>query len=247
MRFVLDALLLMFAVVLVACDGTTTDPDRSPTATPTPTIDFAAEARRLAGGAVFSAEDLPGFEPLGVDDLQSQAGLSDECDIFDSGVVFPDAVATADSGAFEGRVDDQLINLAGIYRSAEDASAGLARTRDLRERCDAEFREAVEQVARDFLDGLGIDLGLFTTIDVAINDYNPTVVGDEIVGYELHVNVDLILTSQQYNLHAIVAREGRVAGALLYGRFGQLSEDPEAELLILMAGKLSAVNEALPE
>ncbi len=222
-------------------------PNSSPTATPTPTVDFAAEARRLVGGAVFSAEDLPGFEPLGGDDLQTQAGLSDPCDIFDAGVVFPDALATADSGAYEGRADDQLLNLAGVYRTADDASAALALTRDLRTRCEAEFEEAVERVARDFLAGLGIEPGPFVSIDVVISEYEPAPVGDEVIGYRLHVNVGLILTSQQYNLHAIVGREGRVAGALLYGRFGPLAENPEAELLRLMEGKLSAVNESLPE
>ena len=63
----------------------------------------------------------------------------------------------------------------------------------------------------------------------------------------MHVNVNLILTSQQYNLDAIVVREGRVAGALIYGRFGQPDDSVETELLRLMAGKLLAVNASLPE
>ncbi len=235
----------MCVVVLAAC-GTTTDPAEQ-TVTPTPTIDFAAEARRLVGSAVFGSGDLTSFEPLVADDLQSQVDLSDECDIFDTGVVFPDAVATADSGAYGGALDDQLVNLAGIYRTDEDASASLAQTRDLRERCQAEFEEAVEQVARDLLNDLGIDLGFFSTITVAITDYDPTPVGEEITGYRMHVNVDLVLTSQQYNLHAIVVREGGSAGALLYGGFGQLDDNTEVELLTLMASKLSAVNASLSE
>ena len=246
-RSPLVPLLFACVVVLAACNGTNTGPTNPSTATPTPTIDFAAEARRLVGGAVFSAGDLPGFDPLGADDLQSQAGLSEECNIFDPGVVFPDAVATADSGAFGSILDDQLLNLAGIYRSADDASVALARTRDLKVRCEGQFEDAVDQVARDFLDVLGIDLGLFSTIDVAITDYDPTAVGDEIIGYRMHVNVNLVLTSQQYNLDAIVVREGKVAGSLVYGRFGQVDDAAEAELLELIAGKLSAVNASLPE
>ncbi len=243
MRPPLVAVLLAFAVVFVACGGNDTGSTEPSTATP----DFAAEARRLVGGAVFSAEDLPGFGPLGADDLQSQAGLSGECDIFDPGVVFPDAVAAAESGAYGSILDDQILNLAGVYRSADDASAALARTRDLRVRCEDEFEDSVEQVARDFLDALGIDLGLFSTIDVAITDHDPTAVGDEIIGYRMHVSVNLILTSQQYNLDAIVVREGRVTGALIYGRFGQPDDSVETELLRLMAGKLLAVNASLPE
>ena len=247
MRSLLVAVVLACAVIFVACGGTDTGPTGPSTATPTPTIDFAAEARRLVVGAVLGAEDLPGFDPLGADDLQSQAGLSGECNIFDPRVVFPDAVATADSGAYAGALDDQLLNLAGVYRSADDASAALARTRDLRVRCEDEFEDSVEQVARDFLDALGIDLGLFSTIDVAITDHDPTAVDDEIIGYRMHVNVNLILTSQQYNLDAVVVREGRVAGALIYGRFGQPDDSVETELLRLMAGKLLAVNASLPE
>jgi len=242
MRSALVLVLLTSAVVLAACGN-----DTAPTASPAPTIDFAAEARRLVGDAVFSAEDLPGFAPLGADNLQSQVDLSDQCDVFDPAVIFPDAVATADSGAYADALDDQLVNLAGIYRTAEDASASLARTREIRDRCEDEFEVAVETVARDFLADLGIDLGLFSTITVAITDYDPTAVGEEITGYRMHVNVNLVITSQQYNLHAIVVREGRVAGALLYGRFGPPDDIAETELLRLMAGKLSAVNASLPE
>jgi len=219
MRSALVLVLLTSAVVLAACGN-----DTASTATPAPTIDFAAEARRLVGDAVFSAEDLPGFAPLGADNLQSQVDLSDQCDVFDPAVIFPDAVATADSGAYADALDDQLVNLAGIYRTAEDASASLARTREIRDRCEDEFEVAVETVARDFLADLGID-----------------------TGYRMHVNVNLVITSQQYNLHAIVVREGRVAGALLYGRFGPPDDIAETELLRLMAGKLSAVNASLPE
>ncbi len=243
MRSLLVVLLVAFAVLLAACGDTTTAPNSSAT----PTIDFASEARRLVGGAVFSAEDLPGFEPLGADDLQSQAGLSDECDIFDSGVIFPEAVATADSGAYGGGLEEQLVNLAGVFHTAEDASEALAATRELRDRCEAEFEAAIEQVARDFLSRLGIDLGFFSTIDVAITDYDPTPAGDEITAYRMQVTVNLVLTRQQYNLHAVVVRQGRVAGALLYGRLGQLNDNTEAELIELMAGKLSAVNASLPE
>lgn len=199
------------------------------------------------GGAVFSADDLPGFGPQGADDLQLQAGLSEECDVFDPGVVFPDAVSAADSGAYAGAFDDQLVNLAGIYRTDEEASAALARTRDLRDRCEDEFKDTAEQVARDFLDALGIDLGFFSTIDVAITDYDPAPAGDEVIGFRMNVNVNVVLASEEYNLHAVVAREGRVTGALLYGRFGELNDNAEAELLKLMAGKLSAVNASLPE
>jgi hypothetical protein len=105
----------------------------------------------------------------------------------------------------------------------------------------------VEQVARDFLESFGIDLGLLSTIDVAIIGFDPPAVGDEIVGYRMHVNVNLVVTSRQYNLDAVVVREGRVVGVLIYGRFGEPDDGVLAELLRLMAGKLSAVNASLPE
>jgi hypothetical protein len=89
MRPLFVAVFLACAAVLVACGD-----DGSGEPSPATTIDFAAEAQRLVGDAVFSAEDLPGYERTGDDGLQSQASLSDECDIFDPAVVFPDAVAT---------------------------------------------------------------------------------------------------------------------------------------------------------
>ena len=243
MRPFLGALFLVCAVIFVACGGDTGSGEQS-TAT---AIEFAAEARRLVVDAVFSAEDLPGYGQPDNEGLQAQVSLSDECDIFDPAVVFPDAVATADSGAYESALDDEIFNLAGVYRSADDASAALTGTRDFIVRCEDEFEDAVEQVALDFLKGFGIDLGPFSTIDVAIIGFDPTAVGDEIAGYRMHVNVNLIVTSQQYNLDAIVVREGRVVGTLIYGRFGEPDDSVEAELLRLMAGKLLAVNASLPE
>jgi hypothetical protein len=243
MRPLLGALFLACAIIFVACGGDTGSGEQ-PTAT---TIDFAAEARRLVVDAVFIAEDLPGHELTGDDGLPSQTSLSDECDIFDPDVVFPDAVATADSGAYESALDDQIFTLAGVYRSDDEAAAALAATSDFIGRCEDEFENAVEQLARDFLAGFGIDLGPFSTIDVAIIGFDPTAVGDEIVGYRMHVNVNLIVTSRQYNLDAVVVREGSVVGVLIYGRFGEPDDGVEAELLRLMAGKLSAVNASLPE
>lgn len=242
MRPLFVAVFLACAAVLVACGD-----DGSGEPSPATTIDFAAEAQRLVGDAVFSAEDLPGYERTGDDGLQSQASLSDECDIFDPAVVFPDAVATADSGAYGSALDDQIFTLAAVYRSEDEAAAALAATPDFIGRCEDEFAGAVEQIARDFLAGFGIDLGPFSTIDVAIIGFDPTAVGDEIVGYRMHVNVNLLVTSRQYNLDAVVVREGRVVGVLIYGRFGEPDDSVEAELLRLMAGKLSAVNASLPE
>ena len=231
---------ILACAVFVACGGDTGSE-------PTPTPDFVAEAQRLVADAVFDADDLPGYEQPDDDGLQTQVSLSDGCDILDPGVIFPDAVATASSGAYESVLDDQILNLAGVYRSADDASAALAGTREFVDRCEDEFKVAVELVARDFLDSFGINLGLFSAIDVAITELGPIEVGDEAVGYRMHVNVNLILTSQQYNLDVIVIREGRVVGSLVYGRFGQPDDSVEAELLELMAGKLSAVDESLPE
>lgn len=243
MRSLLVTAFLGWAVILVACGGDTGSGEQ-PTAA---TLDFEAEAQRLVVDAVFSEEDLPGYEQSADDGLPTQVSLSDECDIFEPAVVFSDAVATADSGAYESALDDQIFSLAGVYRSADEASAALAGSRDFIVRCEDEFENAVEQVALDFLKGFGIDLGPLATIDVAIIGFDPTAVGDEIVGYRMHVNVNLILTSQQYNLDAVIVREGRVVGALIYGRFGEPAVSIEAELLTLMAGKLLAVNASLPE
>ncbi len=243
MRPLFVAVFFACAVVFIACGGGAGSGEPSPATT----IDFAAEAQRLVVDAVFSAEDLPGYELTGDDGLPSQTSLSDECDIFDPAVVFPDAVATADSGAYESALDDQIFTLAAVYRSEDEAAAALAATPDFIGRCEDEFEDAVEQVARDFLESFGIDLGLFSTIDVAIIGFDSPAVGDEIVGYRMHVNVNLLVTSRQYNLDAVVVREGRVVGVLIYGRFGEPDDSVEAELLRLMAGKLSAVNASLPE
>ncbi|MEX0682484.1 MAG: hypothetical protein WD904_14650 [Dehalococcoidia bacterium] len=240
MRFLLAAPLVCIGL-LAACD------DDGGSSSETPTSNFPAEARRLAPDTVLTAEDLPGFDLLDVTDLEGQAELSAECDIFDADVVLADSAATAESEAFTGPLDEQVLEHIAIYETADDAGAGLESTQDLRERCEDEFKDAVEQVAQNELDRLGIDIGVFGSIDVTIGGYDPPAAGDEIIGHRLNVDVDLVVTRQQYNLDVMVVRVGRVVAALLYGRFGEVNPEAEGLLLERVTDKLSATDEALPE
>lgn len=235
---------VLAACVLVACGGSD---DPAPTASPSPTIDFPAVARRVVPDAVLTIEDMPGFEAQDTANLAEQADLSAECDIFDPDLVFPDAVATAQSDPFVGPGDRQVFNHAAIYESTADASAGMASTQAILDRCEDEFNDVVEQVAKDELDRLGIDVGLFTNIDITIGNYDPPPAGDELLGYRMNVSVNLVLTKQEYNLDVIVVREGRVVGAVMFGTFGAINSNDEALLLERVTGKLSAAEEALPE
>jgi hypothetical protein len=103
----------------------------------------------------------------------------------------------------------------------------------------------VEGVARDELERLGLDLGIFARIDVSIATYDPPEAGEEIAGYRMNVEVDLIATRQQYNLDVMVVREGQLLGALLYGKFGEVNPDAEALLLERATAKLAATDQEL--
>lgn len=237
-------MLLICACVLAGCDG-----GGSPSGTPasSPTIDFEAAARDVVRDALLRPEDVPDFTVADTADIQEQAELSAECDIFDPRVVFLEAAAFAGPDAYEGREDEQLLNSAGIYRTEEEASATVAGTRDLLERCRDEFEEVVDRVARDTLDDLGINVGPFTGIEITIIEYDPPAAGDEIAGYRMSVTVSLVVASQQYNLDVIVVREGRAAGMLTFGKFGTPSPATEEMLLEALTGRLQETDEALPE
>jgi hypothetical protein len=238
-RFVPGLLFLLCAFVASCGD------DTSPEATSD--AGFAAEAERLVPGAVLTVDDLDGFETVDITSLDEQADLSPACDIFQAVVVFPEAVATAESEGFSGRRGEQLLNYAAIYETADGAAAALAATEELRLDCTGEFEDAVRQVARSELDRLGIDLGPLADIDVTISGYDPPEAGDEVIGHRLNVDVNLIATRQQYNLDVIVVREGRVLGALLYGQFGPVTEEAEGALLERVTEKLSGTEGELPD
>lgn len=210
-------------------------------------MDFEAAARGAVRDALLRAEDLPDFVASDTADIQEQIELSAECDVSDPRVVFPGSAAFAGPDAWEGRRDEQLVNSAGVYRTTEEASETVAATRDLLERCQDEFEEAADQVARDTLDDLGISVGPFTSIDITITEYDPPEAGDEIIGYRTNVTVSLVVVSQQYNLDVMVVRQGRAVGMLTFGLFGVPSSETEAMLLELLTGRLAETDEALPE
>jgi hypothetical protein len=232
--------------LLAACGGGSNS-DPSATATPTPTIDFRAEAQRIVPDALLTVDDLPGFETQDVGALEEQADLTVRCNIFSSQLVFPAAEATAESDPYVGPGDQQAFNHAAVYRTTADASAGITGTQEILDRCEDEFRETVERIAKEELDRLGIDLGFFAKIDVTIGNYDPPPAGDELLGYRLNVTVDLVATKQQYNLDVIFVREGRVVSALMLGGFGVVHPEAEASLLEKSTVKLAAAEEALPE
>ncbi|HUF53531.1 MAG TPA: hypothetical protein VMR52_07130 [Dehalococcoidia bacterium] len=227
--------------LLAACSRSTSD------STPPPTFDFVAEAQRVVPSAVLTVEDLTGFEPQDVGALKEQAALSAECNVFDAATVFADAAATAESDPFLGPGDQQIFNHAAIYKTAEEASAGIADTQAVLDRCEDEFKEVVERIARDELERLGIELGLFSSIDVTIAYIDPPAAGDEILGYRMNVTVDLVIARQEYNLDVAFLRVGRVAGAVMLGTFGSINLSNQVSLLDRAEARLAGAEEALPE
>jgi hypothetical protein len=208
--------------------------------------DFSAEAERLVPGAVLTLADLDGFSTFQGEDIRRQADLSAACDVFDPGVVFPGAAATADAGPFVGRADDQLLNYAAIYETEADAERAINDTRGLLDRCEDEFRERVEAVARGIVADFGVNPDL-ADFDVEIEEYDAPAAGDQHLGYRMHVVASIVITSQQYNLDVMLIRDGRVAGALMYGRIGAADEGTEEELAGLVADKLAATEEELSQ
>jgi hypothetical protein len=198
-------------------------------------------------GAVLTVEDLPGYEGIGASLYEEQAELSAECDIFEAAVSFPGAVATARSETLEGPLAEQVMSYAAVYASEEEASADVGATSAILERCQGEFEDAVETIARNELERLGVDIGIFGAIDISTGEYEPPEAGDETLGYRMNVTADLVITRQEYNLDVIVLREGRVAGAVLNGQFGAVSAEEEAALLETAAAKLAAADEELPD
>lgn len=242
MRFTLPAAFAAALVAVAACGG-------SDGPTPTPSPDFTAVARSLVPDTLVSAEDLtPGWAPIEPEsDLSARVELPPECDILDPDVVFPAAGATDRTGPIAGPGGAQVISFGAIYETEGRAAGALDDTQDLVARCEGDFKDAARRVVDSELDALGIDLGIFADIDVSLYEMELEPVAVDTRAYRLQVTVRIPGADQKFTLDVMLVREGRTVGAVTYAAFGEPDQQDETFVLSAAAGKLSTVDDRLPQ
>lgn len=164
----------------------------------------------------------------GETDLTQSVELPTECDIFDLHVAFPNALVTAVGPHFHssGR---QVTSYGAIYRTGEDAQTDVDGTAEILDRCEDDYKSAVENVADEALSALGIHLGFLASIDVTLAELAEPM-GDASRSYRLQVKVSLPGEDLTFTLDAWVVRVGRVVGAVTYYAQGDGGTDEERDI-----------------
>jgi hypothetical protein len=215
----------------------------------TPTPDFATVSRDAADDIPLTPEDLNGdWEILPGDetDFTGDLALSPECNIFDLGVVFPDAAATSTGDTLTGGLQQQLTTFGAVHADPAAAQEAIDRTAVIVEACGDEFETEVRRIANEQIEALGIDLGIFADIDVGISPTEPPVDAEGSAAYRVGVTIGLIGGDQRFTLDVFLLREGRAIGAATYAAFGLPNTDEEATIAAALHEQVTEAEAQLP-
>jgi hypothetical protein len=202
--------LVSILLLIAACRGS---------GDPTPTPDPSKIARDIQ----LSLPDLPPnwHETPQGGAVASNVRLSPACDIFNLDIVFPDAVAAAQSLSFQGPDKQQVQSFAAIYGGSDDAQKAVDGTQDIADRCGDEFKDTLKGLAEGQLSAFGVDVGVFAGIDVGIIQLNDPPLGEASTGYRVHIEVSIAGSSRgKFTIDYRVFRQGNIAAAVLYAASG---------------------------
>ena len=217
-------------VLLTACGGSS-----APNQTQIPDPVVAVQRVPLTVAEMPTGWDVT---PEG-DALASLAQLTPNCNIYDLSIVFPGALATAQSRSFEGINGQQSQSFAGIYASEGEAQAAVDGAQAIVDRCGDVFKDVLKGAAEDQLEALGISLGLLGSIDSSLEKHNDPPLGDSSAGYRVAVKVSAVTRSESFTVDYRIFRHGKIAAASQYAAFGDLDESEERDIdtrLLISAG-----------
>jgi hypothetical protein len=239
MRLTLTLALLLAALAACGSGG-----DSAP-----PTPDIAAVSRDAADDIPLTPDDLEGdWEPLGENDpgLTGDLTLSRDCNIFDLGIVFPEAAATSSGDTLTGGLEQQLTTFGAVHQDPAAAQAAIEATTEIVDRCDDQFENEVRRIANDQIEALGIDLGIFADIDVGISPTEAPVETEGSAAYRVGVTVGLIGGDEHFTLDVFLLREGRAIGAATYATFGLPNTDDISAVATTLRDNARAAEDSLP-
>lgn len=235
-------------ILLAACGGSSSDPTLSPTSSPSPTVDFGAAARAAATDALVTLAELPQFWIEGTEEDQNfEINLSPACDVFDPQVGFPGSVATDQSPTYLGTGERQATFLTAAFRDEATAAAVFDGQDALVDRCYDEFLAAIEQAARDGAADRGFELGDLAQLDVGLEEIDFATIGDQIQARRASVSIAVVFVTTDFDVDIVVARSGRMIGAMTYSNFEFIDSAEEETIARAMVAKLAAADAALPE
>jgi hypothetical protein len=187
-------------------------------------------------------EEMPNGwrETPAAEDRSDLIELSPPCDVFDPGVVFPGALATAGSPSFVGLTGQQWQSFGAVYGSGTEAKQVVDQAQILVDRCGDEYKDAIRKAAEDQLEALGISLGFLADIDVSLEPHNAPPLGDNSAGYRVAVNVNVVGQRQTFAVDLRIFSTGTIVAASAYSTFGSVNESEEQDINARLLASVSS-------
>lgn len=236
------AVLVTFVATLLAACASASAPS------PSPAVDFEAAARGAVDSALVTLDELPEFwTEVDAADAEFDIELSPECDVFDTDVSFPGAVATEEGPPYNGPGERLATFTTAAFREEQTAIDAFDGIDEIIARCQDEFLGAIEEAARAEAADRGFDLGVLARVNVDFGEHDFIQLGDQSLAQRVSVEIRVIGIGTDFTLDVIAARAGRMIGTMTYSDFGEIEVPEEEAFARHMTDKLTNADLSLPE
>ncbi|MCH8815166.1 MAG: hypothetical protein IH957_08760 [Chloroflexi bacterium] len=236
------AVMASCAVALLAACAGESAPGSSPT------LDFQTAASDAVVSALVTLDELPEFwTEVDAADAEFEIELSPECDVFDTDVSFPGAVATEEGPPYNGPGERLATFMTAAFREEQQATDAFDGIDEIIARCQDEFLEAIEETARAEAADRGFDLGVLARVNVDFSEHDFIPLGDQSLAQRVSVEIRVIGIGTDFTLDVIAVRKGRMIGTMTYSDFGELEVAEEEAFARQMTEKLTIADLSLPE
>ena len=236
------AVMASCAVALLAACAGESAPDSSPT------LDFQTAASDAVVSALVTLDELPEFwTEVDAADAEFEIELSPECDVFDTDVSFPGAVATEEGPPYNGPGERLATFMTAAFREEQQATDAFDGIDEIIARCQDEFLEAIEETARAEAADRGFDLGVLARVNVDFSEHDFSPLGDQSLAQRVSVAIRVIGIGTDFTLDVVAVRTRRMIGIMTYSDFGELAAAEEEAFARHMTDKLTNAALSLPE
>jgi hypothetical protein len=180
--------------------------------------------------------------PEALADLQ----LTDECALLNGrGTGFPGEVASEDSVPMTGPAGEELVSTVSAFADVASAEAAVRQADGLVLLCKDQIGESLKRAIEIAANDMGVD-DLIIDIDASVEPGSFARFGDETLAYRLKGDIATPFAGYDVNGKIVIMRKGPLTGVLIYAILEHFDPQMEETVAGLLAGKLGAAAESLP-
>ncbi len=241
MRWLMMAVALAAGLSLAACGGDGGDGDDKEVS-----AEFQEAAAAAVADALLTSGDLPGdWEEEPADTDEDELDLEGDCAQLNDPIEgHPDTVASDTSNDFSGPDDQTVSSAAAVFASEDKAGDVFDEFNDLLSDCKDDLLDALETVVMESI--AGEDEEIEVDADVSFDEIDFADLGDESSAHRLGLTLTAGGITLETFMDMIVFREGSMLGGVFYMAFGG-ADSAEEEIAGIVAGKVAAANDSLPD